>query len=242
MAAKMPELNYSCEICGADGLSDEEMRVHIVMCHLKGAASCPFCDLEDVTAEEMLTHVNSAHLDYLTPERELLTFIDDDEDSERHEEMSNWSASMIPHNGLSNNINNNNNNSYCDLKLENEGASGWSPRRSQLALNLSSSSAISMMTPGLHKCPMCTYSNENTAQLEEHINRQHFDLTSPSFPIESPSGCYSCPLCSKSFFNSSDLEFHVNIEHKDILSPGKVREQFDILLNVICFTSWIYFT
>lgn len=221
----MPELNYSCEICGADGLSDEEMRVHIVMCHLKGAASCPFCDLEDVSAEEMLTHVNTAHLDYLTPEQELMTFIDDDDDSERHEEMSsNWSLPVKSQNGLPNNINNNNNNAYCDLKsLESEGASGWSPRRSQLALNLSGTSASSLMTPGLQKCPMCTYSNENTSQLEEHINRQHFDLTSPSFPVDSPSGFYNCPLCAQTFFNAADLELHVNIEHKDILSPGKVR-------------------
>lgn len=223
MAAKMPELNYSCEICGADSLNDEEMRVHIVMCHLKGAASCPFCDLEHVSPEEMLTHVNTAHLDYLTPEQELLTFIDDDEGGERHEEMSNWSLNMKPHNGLPNNINNNNNNSYCDLKsLENEGASGWSPRRSQLALNLSSSSSSSLMTPGSQKCPMCTYSNEDSSQLEEHINRRHFDLTSPSFPVGTPSGSFNCPLCAQSFFNTSDLELHVNIEHKDILSPGKV--------------------
>lgn len=223
MAAKMPELNYSCEICGADSLNDEEMRVHIVMCHLKGAASCPFCDLEHVSPEEMLTHVNTAHLDYLTPEQELLTFIDDDEVGERHDEMSNWSLNMKPHNGLPNNINNNNNNSYCDLKsLENEGASGWSPRRSQLALNLSSSSSSSLMTPGSQKCPMCTYSNEDSSQLEEHINRRHFDLTSPSFPVGTPSGSFNCPLCAQSFFNTSDLELHVNIEHKDILSPGKV--------------------
>uniref|UniRef100_A0A1B6CYF8 Zinc finger-containing ubiquitin peptidase 1 n=1 Tax=Clastoptera arizonana TaxID=38151 RepID=A0A1B6CYF8_9HEMI len=94
MAAKMPELNYSCEICGTEGLSDEEMRMHIVVCHLKGAASCPFCDLEDVTAEEMLTHVNTAHLDYLTPEQELLSFIDDEEDSDRSESVSHWDFSM----------------------------------------------------------------------------------------------------------------------------------------------------
>lgn len=223
MAAKMPELNYSCEICGADGLSDEEMRLHIVLCHLKGAASCPFCDLEDVSPEEMLSHVNSAHLDYLTPERELFSFIDDEDSSERHEDISNWTAAMKPHNGLTNNINNNNINSYCDLKIENEGASGWSPRRSQLVLNLSGRSTDKLKTPGTQKCPMCTYCNDNTAQLEEHINRKHFDLTSPSFPVDSSSGSYNCPLCAQTFLNASDLELHVNIEHKDILSPGKVR-------------------
>lgn len=227
MAAKMPELNYSCEICGTDGLSDEEMRVHIVMCHLKGAASCPFCDLEDVTADEMLTHVNTAHLDYLTPEQELFTFIDDEEDSDRAESVSHWTFSIKSQNGLPNNINNNNNNTFCDKKSSNdclEGAAGWgSPRRSQLALNLPSSTTSSHSKPQSQKCPMCAYTNDNAAQLEEHINRQHFDLTSPSFPAESPSGSYSCPICAQTFYNSPDLELHVNIEHKDILSPAKVN-------------------
>lgn len=235
MAAMMPELNYSCEICGADGLSDEEMRLHIVMCHLKGAVSCPFCDLEDVTAEEMLTHVNTAHLDYLTPEQELLSFIDDEDDPERNETVSHWSLSVKPQNGLPNNIsnninNNNNNNEYCDIKLGgagcSEGAAAWgSPQRSHLALNLPNSTAASLSKSSVQKCPMCAYSNDNAVQLEEHINRQHFDLTSPSFPAESTSGSFSCPLCAQTFYNGPDLELHVNIEHKDILSPAKGNQE-----------------
>ncbi|XP_075210718.1 zinc finger-containing ubiquitin peptidase 1-like [Lycorma delicatula] len=239
MAAKMPELNYSCEICGADGLTDDEMRVHILMCHLKGATSCPFCDLEDVVPEEMLVHVNTAHLDYLTPEQEILTFIDDEEVVTcRQDGLSEWSP--VPSkpfiNGLSNssdNINNNNNNDCCDSKphpVSSEGAAGWgSPQRSQLALNLRSSTTASFTKSSLQKCPMCSYTNESAVQLEEHINRQHFDLTSPSFPADSPSSTYepvySCPLCIQTFQNSPDLELHVNIEHKDILSPAKACQE-----------------
>ena len=45
----------------------------------KGALQCPFCDLSshDVTANEMTLHVNSAHLEYLTPEREDVAFLED---------------------------------------------------------------------------------------------------------------------------------------------------------------------
>lgn len=71
---------------------------------------------------------------------------------------------------------------------------------------------------------MCPYTSDCPLRLEEHINRQHFDLTSPSFPPESPparESVFNCPLCVTSFPNSSDLELHVNIEHKDILSPAK---------------------
>ncbi|XP_039287859.1 zinc finger-containing ubiquitin peptidase 1 isoform X1 [Nilaparvata lugens] len=231
MAAKMPELNYSCEICGDDGLTDEEMRLHILLCHLKGATSCPFCDLENISPEEMLAHVNTAHLDYLTPEQEMLAFIDDEEVTSRQDSTSAWSS--LPRkpyvNGVrnSNDNLNNNNNECCEVKAGcSEGAAGWgSPQRSQLALNLRSSASGSSSKPTLQKCPMCPYADESAALLEEHINRQHFDLTSPSFLADSPStafaAVYSCPLCAQTFQNSPDLELHVNIEHKDILSPAK---------------------
>ena len=69
---------HSCEICGASGLSDDLMREHTRTCHVEGSAFCPFCGLTgDIVPAEMLLHVNQAHLDYLTPENELMSFIDD---------------------------------------------------------------------------------------------------------------------------------------------------------------------
>ncbi|KAJ9593749.1 hypothetical protein L9F63_014722, partial [Diploptera punctata] len=263
MAAKMPELSYSCEICGVEGLNDEEMRSHMVVYHLEGAASCPFCDLGEVSAEEMLMHVNSAHLDYLTPEQELLAFIDDDEDDDSSERdmvrPSPWAVSPEPrHNGWINNINNNNNN-YCGGGGSSSGAGvsslvgaasagSGSPLRSQLALNLRTSagpSPVKKSTP--QQCPMCSYSSDSPLQLEEHINRQHFDLTSPSFPASPPGPqetVYNCPLCVRTFQNSPDLELHVNIEHKDILSPAKPSQAASSVENwsdscpVCCMTNF----
>jgi len=99
-----------------------------------------------------------------------------------------------------------------------EGAAGQgSPLRSGLNLQLRSHASPKLP---VQECPMCPYSSDSPLRLEEHINRQHFDLTSPSFPPESPpsrDGVFNCPLCITSFPNSSDLELHVNIEHKDIL-------------------------
>ena len=79
VAAPPPEIVYSCEICGQDDLNEAEMRTHMEAVHLKGALQCPFCDLSshDVTANEMTLHVNSAHLEYLTPEREDVAFLED---------------------------------------------------------------------------------------------------------------------------------------------------------------------
>lgn len=236
MAAKMPD--YSCEICGVEGFNDDEMRTHMMVYHLDGAASCPFCDLGDVSAEEMMMHVNSAHLDYLTPEQELLAFIDDDDDSEgaASARQSPWPVSPVQkQNGWANNINNNNNN-YSTM-VSGAGGSGscaggagqGSPLRSQLALNLRTNASPSKCTPvrkaSPQQCPMCSFKSDSPLLLEEHINRQHFDLMSPSFPAVSPGPretVHNCPLCIRTFQNTPDLELHVNIEHRDILSPAKV--------------------
>lgn len=68
---------HSCEICGQSGLSDDKMLEHTQKCHVEGNGSCPFCGLTDASSAELLLHVNQAHLDYLTPENELMSFIDD---------------------------------------------------------------------------------------------------------------------------------------------------------------------
>lgn len=68
---------HCCEICGKSGFSDDEMRDHMKSCHIDGSAVCPFCGLHGVAPAELLLHVNQAHLDYLTPENELMSFIDD---------------------------------------------------------------------------------------------------------------------------------------------------------------------
>ncbi|XP_049853497.1 zinc finger-containing ubiquitin peptidase 1-like isoform X1 [Schistocerca gregaria] len=280
MASKMPEMTYSCEICGVEGLNEEEMRSHMVVYHLEGAVSCPFCDLGEVSAEQLLMHVNSAHLDYLTPEQELLAFIDDEDidgrdDScvpsrplpwELYSEPGTDSASSCWENNINNNNNNNNNycgagrstdpdpsHSTCTVASSSSVAGSGSPLRSQLALDLRASASPGP-NPACKKsvqpqqCPMCSYTSLDPLQLEEHINRQHFDLTSPSFPPATPPGLeesvYSCPLCVRTFQNSPDLELHVNIEHKDILSPAKPQQPVNSVENwsdscpVCCMTNF----
>lgn len=68
---------HSCEICGQSGFSDDKMLEHTQKCHVDGNAACPFCGLSGTSSAELLLHVNQAHLDYLTPENELMSFIDD---------------------------------------------------------------------------------------------------------------------------------------------------------------------
>lgn len=61
---------YACDICGQEGLTEDDMRSHVLIEHVEGAISCPFCDLEGTTVEEMNMHVNAEHLDFLTPTKE----------------------------------------------------------------------------------------------------------------------------------------------------------------------------
>lgn len=71
-------VNYSCEICGLDGLTEDEFRIHTHTVHVEGSGVCPFCELSSNSPEELLLHINQAHLDYLTPESEFnMSFIDD---------------------------------------------------------------------------------------------------------------------------------------------------------------------
>nr|XP_012139578.1 PREDICTED: zinc finger with UFM1-specific peptidase domain protein-like isoform X2 [Megachile rotundata] len=216
----------NCPFCDLGEISPTEMLAHVNSAHLD-------------------------YLTPSTPENDMMAFIDDDSlvDDRRHDEcrgpcpsptmspsppllQNGWSSSLnfrvkqqpeAPKSESqihSSNVNNNNNNNNIG-NVNNEGAAGHgSPLRSGLNLQLRSHASPKLP---VQECPMCPYSSDSPLRLEEHINRQHFDLTSPSFPPESPpsrDSVFNCPLCVTSFPNSSDLELHVNIEHKDILSPA----------------------
>jgi hypothetical protein len=61
------EQHFTCDICGQEGLTEDDMKSHVLIEHVEGAISCPFCDLEGTTAEEMTWHINAEHLDILSP-------------------------------------------------------------------------------------------------------------------------------------------------------------------------------
>lgn len=87
---------HSCEICGQSGLSDEKMLEHTQKCHVEGNAACPFCGLSGTSSAELLLHVNQAHLDYLTPENELMSFIDDSKTPSADGDSDSMSCGLSP--------------------------------------------------------------------------------------------------------------------------------------------------
>lgn len=228
MADQRPDSNHSCEICGLDGLSDESLRSHMANNHLEGAATCPFCDLGDITPKEMLIHVNSAHLDYLTPDNESISFIDEDDDESPYDNSKdqNSSAYATKPNQCTSIV------EPCASSSAFSGhfpglTGGWgehgpgSPLRKKLALQLNSDTPPAQLL----QCPLCQFSNVSASVLEEHVNREHLDPLSPS-PVEVRSEALvekslDCPLCIEKFQSSTELERHVNFSHQDILSPQK---------------------
>ncbi|KAK6628059.1 hypothetical protein RUM44_010541 [Polyplax serrata] len=231
MAAKMPEPNYVCEVCGLGGLNEDSLRSHMTSEHLEGAASCPFCEFRQVSHDELLIHINTVHLDCLSPDTEDIDFIDADVPEKKSCPDSKSAGCNLKNINLCSNINSNvnninNNNNYNTNGVPTSSGSGSeeSPLRMQLNLSLRKKE----MPPPIdledrQKCMMCGFYTNTPAELEEHINRVHFDLTSPT-ALSSTSGYhenFSCPLCVWSFQNSRDLEVHVNEEHRDILSPIK---------------------
>ncbi|XP_050304424.1 zinc finger-containing ubiquitin peptidase 1-like isoform X2 [Anthonomus grandis grandis] len=231
MASNCPDFSYCCEICGLEGLSEDEFRSHTHNAHVEGFGVCPFCELTAANPAELIIHVNQAHLDFLTPESEnTISFIDDPSPSEYNgfngESSVTWNnPATYSSNRSLNGEKLDNKSTYSNINLspkvngggeltpKNSSHGEGSPLRSGLALKLKSAS------PAL-QCPMCNYTSGSPSDLEEHVNRRHFDLTSPSVGSMGLEECYSCPLCVKSFRSAPDLELHVNIEHKDVLSPA----------------------
>ncbi|KAL1123488.1 hypothetical protein AAG570_002568 [Ranatra chinensis] len=119
--------------------------------------------------------------------------------------------------------------------------------RGRLALDLRGAAAVvaagCASPPTPLRCPLCSHSERSPGALEEHINRAHFDLTSPSVRSPGSDSVYSCPLCAHTFENTPDLELHVNIEHKDILSPAKPlndasNEHITNVCPICCMTNF----
>ncbi|CAG9817600.1 unnamed protein product [Phaedon cochleariae] len=239
MASNVPDCSYCCEICGLEGLSEDEFRVHTHTAHVDGNGVCPFCDLSAVSPAELILHVNQAHLDFLTPESEQnIGFIDDPSPSDYNGingidgingingENDYWNFPSYSSNYKNNreevktNININLGakvNGGGELRPKNSAHGQGSPLRLNLDLKLKSNAARL-------QCPMCNYTSLSPNELEEHVNRSHFDLTSPSVSNGTVE-MYVCPLCVKNFKSPADLELHVNIEHRDILSPASPPSQ-----------------
>uniref|UniRef100_A0A1B0CQZ8 Putative zinc finger with ufm1-specific peptidase domain protein n=1 Tax=Lutzomyia longipalpis TaxID=7200 RepID=A0A1B0CQZ8_LUTLO len=228
---------HSCEICGMSGLSDDVMREHTRTCHVEGSAQCPFCGLSGVAAAELLLHVNQAHLDYLTPENELMSFIDDqspsvDGDSDSMSECRGLSPSItadLPTNGV------------CGGASTAAAAAG-SNRWSNGVVGNHTTSGSNGARLGAHQNHVAhTNGTNNNRNVNNHSGGTSKGVRSRNCDSEDGAcaaavtkeavngltatngggqGPLQCPLCPYTSDNSTVLEEHINRSHFDPLSPS----------------------
>ncbi|XP_067840824.1 zinc finger-containing ubiquitin peptidase 1 [Heptranchias perlo] len=52
---------FTCDICGQSGLSEPDMRTHIVIVHEENEYSCPICKLSGISYDELMFHIETSH-------------------------------------------------------------------------------------------------------------------------------------------------------------------------------------
>jgi uncharacterized C2H2 Zn-finger protein len=232
-AAAISDVLHSCEICGQEGLGEEALREHVDSAHVAGALQCPFCDLRDVTAAEMTLHVNSVHLDYLTPESEDKSFL---EEADFHQDVGQmWQLERRAKEGLTSGVDKSPMTAESPMSTSaetsevnsrqdcNGGAIQKRPRLISPPLQPQRSRAHMSLDVRSDKdeevCPLCPHRESDPSKLQEHVNRCHFDLTSPA--DASTSEKFVCPMCSLVASSLIEMERHMDQVHSDILSPQK---------------------
>ncbi|XP_051880218.1 zinc finger-containing ubiquitin peptidase 1 isoform X2 [Pristis pectinata] len=52
---------FTCDICGQSGLSEPDMRTHILFVHEENENSCPICNLSGISYDELIFHIETSH-------------------------------------------------------------------------------------------------------------------------------------------------------------------------------------
>lgn len=247
-----PEIVYSCEICGQDDLNESQMRLHMESIHLKGAVQCPFCDLSssDVSANEMTLHVNTAHLEYLTPEREDVAFLEDYDNSDFD---SIWQLEKDAKEGLTNGVDESPTQANKYLNFEAKGQSSSSPMSTSTEVSSESPLHTSSMMPPA-AAAAASMASASGGAIQKRFKLCNSANASPSksglslsikpnwAPLEeaadggglSHDKLHRCPLCEHACKDPVKLEEHVNRVHFDPQSPAEAMKNLDNTKTPTC--------
>ena len=218
--------DFPCLLCGQKGLTENEMRQHIMSEHVEREVCCPFCDLSGITENEMNLHVNQAHLnDYFLSEKEEEPM----EEGERSPGTKNEVNTKLSGN-LSKAV------KHGEEMKENKGKSlkkSENADKSKLTLDISSTETVGVlrMSPNFN----CNGLNVGLSSSRGPVQRGLNLPRRPAQPVIIPDindnvepdincnvpGEFTCPLCQFSTISEADIQTHVNRDHMDILSPCK---------------------
>ncbi|XP_078697915.1 zinc finger-containing ubiquitin peptidase 1-like [Branchiostoma floridae x Branchiostoma belcheri] len=95
-AMAAPPTLYTCALCGQDGLTDPDMRSHMVVVHQEETISCPFCTLAGVSYDEMELHINTVHTDDMDIGMEEAMYIDQEMEREKRNGEENAEEKETP--------------------------------------------------------------------------------------------------------------------------------------------------
>ncbi|XP_060067494.1 zinc finger-containing ubiquitin peptidase 1-like [Ylistrum balloti] len=247
------DAQFTCLICGQAGMTEVDMRSHIMMDHVDQDVCCPFCDLSGITPNEMNLHVNKVHLEeYKSPSKEYRpmdtspsTSGDEKAETESPEKEipiprspkskdsgSLLMASPIKKNGAITNRSNRSN------SLEDSG------KRAKLNLDISSpvqimlprqSSGEGSLDTGVTASCIPPLARPDPQGIRASLQPRRAEMllvpdinynVEPDINSNVPME-FSCPLCQFSTPSEGDIQTHVNREHIDILSPCRPRDTQD---------------
>lgn len=235
---------HSCEICGQSGLSDEAMLEHTQKCHVEGNAACPFCGLTDSSSAELLLHVNQAHLDYLTPENELMSFIDDSKTPSADGDSDSMSCGLSPSiteiPGITNNhsLENGCTSKQNGIKFTTTTTTAKS-KTTGTSAKLTNGSATNGSCKDVFNYNSVMDDNNNSNCDNENVNvngaqqnhgegsplRSQLGLklkanNKPKITLPTASSPLMCLMCPYTTEDPRTLEEHINRSHFDPISPG----------------------
>ena len=223
-----PEPLFTCDICTQEGLTEAEMRTHVLLQHVEGGITCPFCDLAETTLEQMNVHVNSVHLDYLSLNGGSRTEVGKVEDGVASK-YSSLDSSASAKTALS-------------YAVSDEAGTSSSAEQSSLASTVQpipwttlsddemddSDSSTLPSAPGPVKITNIESEEQSRKRAKLYLDVPASCpsvVTKTKFVPGNPNlNAFTCPFCPWMTSCPKEIGQHVNAKHMDILSPAKGKD------------------
>ncbi|XP_043919594.1 zinc finger-containing ubiquitin peptidase 1 [Protopterus annectens] len=238
---------FACDICGEDGLTEPEMKTHLLIAHLATEPSCPFCSLSGVTYDELTFHVNTAHAEVNGEHNEMNE--NSGQMNARHEKKSNLKNSIsspkskdaetkyeLPISPASKRpsaerqslaaIENNYEKLHSRTKIHSEKCIPCLNGSNSPDMHFNASETkIQAVLYSIPECPFCGQTGASE-DLEEHLKQKHANLLETPTKGNSTEKLYECPMCSLICANCQILQEHVEL-HLQENAFGEEHSQAD---------------
>ncbi|MBN3305743.1 ZUFSP hydrolase, partial [Amia calva] len=243
---------FTCDICGEEGLSEADMKTHLLLRHVENDMCCPFCCLSGVTYDELQFHIDIAHSEDQvnhsnctwqssdqtgkTTETKVNSRIPSEVNTDEVMEISSSSdaANVMPvgspasQKSMSVVCSNSNDTAHASERT------AKSPRQQDATEEKveeqvkSKQKRFNSPKKGtLYPCPMCTLVCADCYILQEHVElhlqEQIMDKGSQISKV------YPCPMCSLICTNSSVLQEHVQLHlFEESMAAGNSQSDWQL--------------